>query len=64
MRAMRRGGQPYAVIINPSLVTMHLQALPSMQVRMEDVVQCRNPTDPFAHKPGIGQALRAESRKR
>ncbi len=42
----------------------HPQALASVQVRMEDVVMGRNPTDPFAHKPELGQALRAELRKR
>jgi hypothetical protein len=29
---------------------------------MEDVVQMRNPTDPFAHKPEIGAGLRAALR--
>ena len=36
----------------------HPQALGSVQVRMEDVVQGRNPTDPFAHKPELGRASR------
>jgi len=40
----------------------HPQALGSVQTRMEDVVQARNPTDPFAHKPEIGVGLRAALR--
>ena len=40
----------------------HPQALGSVQTRLEDVVQIRNPTDPFAHKPEIGAQLRAALR--
>ena len=40
----------------------HPQALGSAQTRLEDVVQARNPTDPFAHKPEIGMQLRAALR--
>ncbi|HYN62128.1 MAG TPA: SDR family oxidoreductase [Rubrivivax sp.] len=40
----------------------HPQALASVRTRMEDVVQIRNPTDPFAHKPEIGAGLRAALR--
>ena len=40
----------------------HPQALASVQTRLEDVVQTRNPTDPFAHKPEIGAELRAALR--
>jgi NAD(P)-dependent dehydrogenase (short-subunit alcohol dehydrogenase family) len=40
----------------------HPQALGSVQTRLEDVVQARNPTDPFAHKPEIGASLRAALR--
>ncbi len=42
----------------------HPKAINSVQTRLEDIMQARNPTDPFAHKPEIGQelkkALRAE----
>jgi NAD(P)-dependent dehydrogenase (short-subunit alcohol dehydrogenase family) len=42
----------------------HPKAINSVQTRLEDVMQARNPTDPFAHKPEIGlelkRALRAE----
>jgi NAD(P)-dependent dehydrogenase (short-subunit alcohol dehydrogenase family) len=45
-------------------VYSHPKAIGSVQVRMEDIMQQRNPTDPFAHKPEIGvelrKALRAE----
>ncbi|MDL5035070.1 SDR family oxidoreductase [Comamonas resistens] len=40
----------------------HPQALGSVQVRMEDVVRGRNPTDPFAHKPELGESLKAALR--
>lgn len=40
----------------------HLQALASVQTRMEDVLQVRNPTDPFAGKPELGAKLRAALR--
>jgi NAD(P)-dependent dehydrogenase (short-subunit alcohol dehydrogenase family) len=42
----------------------HPQALGSVQTRLEDVVQARNPTDPFVHKPEIGAQLRAALRDR
>src|SRR5690606_30893321 len=40
----------------------HPQALASVQTRMEDVVQGRNPTDPFAARPELGAQLRAQLR--
>jgi NAD(P)-dependent dehydrogenase (short-subunit alcohol dehydrogenase family) len=40
----------------------HPKALGSVQTRLEDVVQARNPTDPFAAKPEIGAELRAKLR--
>lgn len=36
----------------------HPQALGMVQTRLEDVVQARNPTDPFAGKPELGEQLR------
>ncbi|MBU3740426.1 MAG: SDR family NAD(P)-dependent oxidoreductase, partial [Rhodoferax sp.] len=36
----------------------HPQALGAVQVRLEDVLQGRNPSDPFAHKPELGAQLR------
>ncbi len=40
----------------------HPKSLASVQVRLEDIMTPRNPTDPFAHKPEIGEALRAQLR--
>ncbi len=40
----------------------HPKALASVQTRLEDIVQARNPTDPFAGKPEIGAELRAALR--
>jgi short-subunit dehydrogenase len=34
-------------------------ALAAVQTRLEDVLQVRNPTDPFANGPEIGAGLRA-----
>ncbi|MEN9545215.1 MAG: hypothetical protein RLZZ598_2048 [Pseudomonadota bacterium] len=36
----------------------HPHALAGVQLRMEDVLQSRNPTDPFVARPEIGQQLR------
>jgi NAD(P)-dependent dehydrogenase (short-subunit alcohol dehydrogenase family) len=40
----------------------HPKSLASVQVRLEDIMTPRNPTDPFAHKPELGQVLRAQLR--
>ena len=40
----------------------HPKALGSVQTRLEDILQARNPTDPFAGKPEIGAELRAALR--
>ncbi len=40
----------------------HPKAISSVQTRLEDVLQARNPTDPFAGKPEIGDSLRAALR--
>ncbi|WP_119286688.1 SDR family oxidoreductase [Azohydromonas sediminis] len=40
----------------------HPHALKGVQTRLEDVVQGRNPTDPFADKPELGAQLRAALR--
>ncbi len=40
----------------------HPKAINSVQTRLEDIMQARNPTDPFAHKPEIGLKLKAELR--
>lgn len=41
----------------------HPRSLGPLQVRMEDVLQQRNPTDPFKDKPEIGQQLRQALRQ-
>ena len=39
-------------------VFSHPQALSSVQTRMEDVLQRRNPSDPFKDRPELGEKLR------
>lgn len=51
-----------AVAANQFYIFSHPKALASVQTRMEDVVQGRNPTDPFADKPHLGEELRAQLR--
>jgi NAD(P)-dependent dehydrogenase (short-subunit alcohol dehydrogenase family) len=41
----------------------HPKAIGSVQARLEDVMQQRNPTDPFAHKSEIGVELRKALRE-
>ena len=38
----------------------HPKSLASVQVRLEDIMTARNPTDPFAAKPELGANLRAD----
>lgn len=49
---------------NRFYIYSHPKAIGSVQTRLEDVLQARNPTDPFKDKPEIGkqlkEALRAE----
>ena len=40
----------------------HPRAIGAVQTRMEDILQARNPTDPFADKPELGVQLRAQLR--
>jgi short-subunit dehydrogenase len=40
----------------------HPQALGAVQTRLEDIMQSRNPSDPFAHKPELGEQLKAALR--
>lgn len=53
-----------AVAANQFYIYSHPKAINTVQTRLEDVMQARNPTDPFALKPEIGaelrKALRAE----
>ncbi len=47
-----------AVAVRQFYVYSHPKALRSVQTRMEDIVQARNPTDSFADKPEIGAELK------
>jgi len=47
-----------AVAHNQFYIYSHPKALGSVQVRLEDVMLARNPTDPFAHKPELGVELK------
>ena len=52
-----------AISANRFYIYSHPKSIKSVQTRMEDIVQARNPTSPFADKPVIGielkRALRA-----
>lgn len=43
-------------------ILSHPHMLVGVQTRLEDIVQLRNPSDPFASKPQIGESLRAALR--
>jgi NAD(P)-dependent dehydrogenase (short-subunit alcohol dehydrogenase family) len=47
-----------AMAANQFYIYSHPKAIGSVQSRMEDVLQARNPTDPFAHKPELGVELK------
>jgi len=47
-----------AIAANQFYIYSHPKAIASVQTRMEDIMLARNPTDPFAHKPELGVALR------
>jgi NAD(P)-dependent dehydrogenase (short-subunit alcohol dehydrogenase family) len=51
-----------AVARNQFYIYSHPKAIQAVQTRLEDIVQARNPTDPFADKPEIGQQLRTALR--
>jgi NAD(P)-dependent dehydrogenase (short-subunit alcohol dehydrogenase family) len=51
-----------AVAENRFYIYSHPKSLGSVQTRFEDIVTPRNPTDPFAQKPELGERLRAELR--
>ena len=41
----------------------HPKAIAAVQTRMDDVLQARNPTDPFAERPELGLELRQALRR-
>lgn len=47
-----------AINANQFYIYSHPQAIGSVQTRLEDIMLARNPTDPFAHKPELGEQLR------
>ena len=47
-----------AIAANQFYIYSHPKAIASVQTRLEDILQARNPTDPFAHKPELGLELR------
>ena len=51
-----------AIEVRQFYIYSHPQALGPVQTRMEDVLQIRNPSDPFASRPEIGERLRAALR--
>ncbi len=51
-----------AVAANQFYIYSHPKAIKSVQTRLEDIVQTRNPTDPFEGKPELGQQLKTALR--
>ncbi len=51
-----------AMAANQFYIYSHPKAIHSVQTRLEDILQTRNPTDPFADKPEIGAQLKAALR--
>ena len=51
-----------AVATNRFYIFSHPRSLGTVQQRMEDIVQLRNPTDPFKDRPEVGAGLRAALR--
>lgn len=52
-----------AVAANQFYIYSHPKAIGSVQTRLEDILQARNPTNPFAHKPEIGIELKKALRE-
>jgi NAD(P)-dependent dehydrogenase (short-subunit alcohol dehydrogenase family) len=52
-----------AIAANQFYIYSHPKAIGSVQTRMEDILQARNPTDPFAHKPELGVELKKALRE-
>ncbi|NMM79638.1 hypothetical protein B2J86_01605 [Acidovorax sp. SRB_14] len=51
-----------AAAANRFYIYSHPKAIGSVQTRLEDILQARNPTDPFADKPELGAQLRTALR--
>jgi NAD(P)-dependent dehydrogenase (short-subunit alcohol dehydrogenase family) len=50
------------IAANRFYIYSHPKSIKSVQTRMEDILQARNPTDPFADKPDIGAELKRQLR--
>ena len=51
-----------AVARNQFYIYSHPKAIGAVKTRLEDVLQARNPSDPFADKPELGEQLRVALR--
>ena len=51
-----------AVALNQFYIYSHPKAIGAVKTRLEDVLQARNPSDPFADKPELGEQLRVALR--
>lgn len=51
-----------AIAANRFYIYSHPHSLKGVQTRLEDVLQARNPSDPFADRPEVGASLRAALR--
>jgi len=51
-----------AVAAGQFYVLSHPQMLAGVQSRLEDIMARRNPSDPFAARPQLGEALRQQLR--
>ena len=51
-----------AVANNQFYIYTHPKAIGAVQTRLEDFLQARNPSDPFADKPELGEQLRSALR--
>ncbi|MPN28828.1 hypothetical protein SDC9_176273 [bioreactor metagenome] len=52
-----------AVAANQFYIYSHPNAIGAVQTRMEDILQTRNPSDPFAARPQLGEQLRQQLRQ-
>ena len=52
-----------AVASNQFYIYSHPKAIKSVQTRLDDIMQTRNPTDPFEGKPELGQQLKDQLRE-
>ena len=52
-----------AVAANQFYIYSHPKAIGSVQTRLEDILQARNPPSPFAHKPELGVELKKALRE-